>query len=196
MTASERVNDAHWTLAMSLAWITYRTEQAVIDIKEGTWAPAGTAIRDLLSALRSGKLIGHGLFEGEPIHHTIETAVWSTFEITVEHTVSAEPIVIARSTVLPRTQLLGVTVPAAKVRNLWPRRNPTAVAQKRCLEYLDSEMRRCSDRSPKPKAEFLADCQTRFAVSARGFNRAWAEAIRQTGAVGWGKSGRPRTPAH
>ena len=69
---------------MALAWITYRTEQAVINIKDGRWAPTEAAIRDLLSALRSGKLIAHGMFEGERIPHQFETAVWSSFEIVVE----------------------------------------------------------------------------------------------------------------
>jgi hypothetical protein len=36
VAVQERVNDAHWSLAMALAWITYRTEQAVIDIKGDT----------------------------------------------------------------------------------------------------------------------------------------------------------------
>ena len=84
ITVQERVTDAHWSLAMVLAWITYRTEQAVTDIKDGRWTPTEVAIRDLLSALRSGKLIAHGMFEGERIPHPIETAVWSTFEIIVK----------------------------------------------------------------------------------------------------------------
>ena len=67
ITVQQRVDDAHWSLAMALAWITYRTEQAIINIKHGRWAPTEAAISDLLSALRSGKLIAHGMFEGERI---------------------------------------------------------------------------------------------------------------------------------
>ena len=118
----ERVNDAHWSLAMALAWITYRTEQAVINIKGDTgWAPTEAAIRDLLSALRSGKLIAHGMFEGERIPRPIETAVWSTFEIVIESMMfvghmflptSGTPVVIAQRMGPPQTQLLSPTVPA------------------------------------------------------------------------------------
>ena len=50
---------------MAIAWITYRTERAVNNIKYGRWTPTKAAIRDLLSALRSGNLIAHGMFEGE-----------------------------------------------------------------------------------------------------------------------------------
>ena len=199
----ERVNDAYWSLAMALAWITYRTEQAVINIKGDTgWAPTEAAIRDLLSALRSGKLIAHGMFEGERIPHPIETAVWSTFEIVVEPMMfvghmflptSGTPVVIARRIGPPQTQLLSPTVPAAKIRKLWPAAKRTAAAAMRCQEYLLTEMKRSLDRAPKPKPDFLADCQARFpGLSKRGFERAWANAIRVTGAVGWSKAGRRR----
>jgi hypothetical protein len=199
----ERVNDAHWSLAMALAWITYRTEQAVINIKGDTgWAPTEAAIRDLLSALRSGKLIAHGMFEGERIPHPIETAVWSTFEIVVEPMmfvghmflpISGTPVVIAQRMGPPQTQLLSPTVPAAKIRKLWPAAKRTAAAAMRCQEYLLTEMKRSLDRAPKPKPDFLADCQARFpGLSKRGFERAWANATRLTGAVGWSKAGRRR----
>jgi hypothetical protein len=199
----ERVNDAHWSLAMALAWITYRTEQAVINIKgDAGWAPTEAAIRDLLSALRSGKLIAHGMFEGERIPHPIETAVWSTFEIVVEPMMfvghmflptSGTPVVIAQRMGPPQTQLLNPTVPAAKIRKLWPAAKRTAAAAMRCQEYLLTEMNRSPDRAPKPKHALFADCQARFpGLSERGFERARASAIRQTGAVGWGKAGRRR----
>src|SRR5262245_51422063 len=102
---------------MALAWITYRTEQAVIDIKDGIWAPTKAAIRDLLLALRSGKLIAHGMFEGERIPHSIETAVWSNFEILVKpmmfvgHTflsTSGTSVVIAQRMASPHNHVLDV----------------------------------------------------------------------------------------
>ena len=79
----ERVSEPNWSMAMTLAWITYRTERAVINIKYGRWTPTKAAIGDLLSALRSGRLVAHGMVEGDRIPRPIETAVWSTFEIVV-----------------------------------------------------------------------------------------------------------------
>jgi hypothetical protein len=202
ITVRQRADDAHWSLAMALAWITYRTEQAVINIKDGRWAPSQAAIRELLFALRSGKLVAHGMFEGERIPHPIETAVWSTFEIVAKWKkfaghmflpTSDTPVVIARGMGHPHTRLLSATVPAAKVRKLWPAAKRTAAAEKRCQEYLINEMQRVPDRSPKPKDDFLAECKTRFpGLSERGFQRAWASAIRQTGAMGWRRAGRRR----
>ena len=202
----QRVDDAHWSLGMALAWITYRTEQAVVNIKDGRWAPTKAAIRDLLSALRSGKLIAHGMFEGERIPHPIETAVWSTFEIVVKpddvsrpnvSPTSGTPVVIVRRMGPPQTRLLSATVPAAKVRKLWPAAKRTTAAETRCQEYLITEMKRSLDRAPKSKPDLLADCQARFqGLSERGFERACANAIRLTGAVGWGKAGRRRKSSH
>ena len=191
---------------MALAWITYRNEQAVINIKEGRFTPTKAAIRDLLSALRSGKLIAHGMFEGERIPHPIETTVWSTFEIVVKRMMfgghmflptSGTLLVFAHRKGAPQTQLLSATVPAAKLRKLWPAAKRTVAAETRCREYLVTEMKRCLDRAPNPKSDFLADCQARFpGLSKRGFERAWANAIRLTGAVGWGKAGRRRKSSH
>ena len=56
-----QIVDAHWSLGMALAWITYRSEQAVVDIKHGRWAPTKAAIRDLLvcSAIRQTDCLWH-----------------------------------------------------------------------------------------------------------------------------------------
>jgi hypothetical protein len=197
----ERVNDANWSLAMALAWITYRTERAVIDIKYGRWAPTKAAIGDLLSALRSGSLVAHGMFEGEQIPHPIETAVWSTFEIVVRRIMFAGhvffpslgmPIATAQRMGSPQTRLLDVTVPSRRVKKLSPVAMRTAAAETRCQAYLVAEMQRTPDRAPKPKAAVLADCQFRYPdLSERGFERAWAHAIVATGAR-WSRGGRPR----
>jgi hypothetical protein len=195
LTLPSRVNDAHWSLAMALAWIAYRTETAVSTIKSGRWAPTKGAIYELLSALRAGKLTAHGLFEGERIPHPIETDVWANFEIVVKPMrfvghLSLMPIVIAQRMGAARTRLL-VTVPAAKVRKLWPLAKRTAAAETRCREYLVTAMQRSPHRAPKPKREVYADCQARFpGLSERGFERAWANAKASTGAAGWGKAGR------
>jgi hypothetical protein len=192
----QRVKDAYWSLAMALAWITDRTESAVINIRSGRGAPSKAAIRDLLSALRSGKLIAHGMFEGERIPHPVETAIWSTFEIVVKpmrfvRDFSLKPVVITQRIGQPHTRLLSTTVPAAKVRKLWPAAKLTVAAEARCQEHLIIAMWRSLNRAPKPKRDFYAECKAHFpGLSERGFERAWVEAKRLTGAAGWGKAGR------
>jgi hypothetical protein len=206
VAVQQRVADAHWSLGMVLAWITYRTDQAVINIKHGRGVPTRAAIRDLLSALRSGKLIAHGMFEGERIPRPIETAVWSTFTIVIkrksftDHTFlpsTGAPVVVAQRKGTPRTRLLSTTVSAVKVKKLWPVGRQTAAAEGRCREYLIAEMNGSPDRAPKSKSDLLAVCQARFpGLSKRGFERAWGNAVTQTGAVGWRKAGRRRKSSH
>jgi len=199
LTVPSRVNDASWSLAMALAWITYRTETAVADIQSGNWPPNNTSIRDLLSALRAGRLPSQGMFEGERTPHAIETAVWTTFEIIVKPMrfighAGFLPIVVAQRMGVPQTRLLDVTAPAAKVRKLWPAARASIAAEIRCQAYLVAEMRRSPERQPKPKRNFFADRQARFpGLSARGFERAWANAKKLTGAARWGRPGRPST---
>jgi hypothetical protein len=196
-TVPSRANDAHWSLAMALVWIAYRTETAVGTIRSGRWMLTKAVIRELLSALRAGRLVAYGLFEGERIPHLIDTAVWVNCEIVVKWMrftshLSFMPIVIAHRVGAPQIRLLFVTVSAAKVRRFWPFGRRTAAAETRCRAYLTAAMRRSAERQPKPKREFLADCQAGFpGLSERGFERAWAKAKSSSGAAGWGKAGRP-----
>src|SRR5207248_2465056 len=134
----------------------YRTETAVGDIESGNWPPNNKSIRGLLSALRAGRLPSHGMFEGERTPHAIETAVWANFEMIVKPMRFIGhpwfmPIVIAQRMGAPRTRLLDVTVPAAKVRKLWPAARASIAAEMRCQAYLVAEMRRSPERQPKSK---------------------------------------------
>jgi hypothetical protein len=126
MPMHQRINDAHWSLGMALAWITHRSEQPVINIEAAKWAPTKAAIRDLLSALRSGRLIAHGTFVGEGIPRPLETAIWSTFEIIVKRMMfaghmhvptSGGSIVVTYRTGFPQARILSATVPAGKANN-------------------------------------------------------------------------------
>jgi len=195
----ERVQDAHWSLGMALAWIICRTDQAVTNVRR--WAPGMPAIRDLLSHLRAGKLIARGMFKGELITHPIDAAEWATLEIVVKRMIFAGPglflaqmpIAIARSLDSSHTPLLRVTLPKVKIRKLWPPAKLAAAAETQCREHLVAEMQRYPDRAPRSKPRFLADLQAAFqGLSKRGFNRAWSDAINQTGTLGWRKAGRRR----
>jgi uncharacterized short protein YbdD (DUF466 family) len=198
----QRIDDAHWSLNMALVWIACRNAQSVSDIRNAKRIPTKEAIGDLSAALRSGKLIAHGMFDGEGRPFPLETAVWSGFEIIVKPLMFAgdmhlptlgKPVIIARRMGSPRTRIHSLTVPAARVKKLWPAAKLTAVAEAKCREYLSTEMKRSPDRPPKPKHEFFEDCRVRFpGLGERGFERAWAAAIKLTDAADWSKPGRPR----
>ena len=58
-----------------------------------------------------------------------------------------------------------------------------------CQAWLKELM--IANRPPeKPRAAYKAEAQQRFKISARGFLRAWAEAIKVTGNTAWQRPGR------
>jgi len=65
----------------------------------------------------------------------------------------------------------------------------TVAGERNCKEWLENLMRSGPPR--KIKSEYQQEATRKFKVSIRGFARAWAMAITQTGAVGWSKPGRP-----
>jgi hypothetical protein len=67
----------------------------------------------------------------------------------------------------------------------------TAAAENRCFRWLIEEMRKSPDSSPKSREDFLVEAKTKFrGLSDRAFERAWKNAINQTGAEAWSKPGR------
>lgn len=69
-----------------------------------------------------------------------------------------------------------------------PRR--TVAAETRCRGWLEREMRKSPDNRPRPRTEWQLDAISKFGVMGRPFDRAWAEAIKRTGA-NWSAPGRP-----
>ena len=70
------------------------------------------------------------------------------------------------------------------------RSKPTSSgAEKKCERWLVELMK--GGKSPEmPKADYLKAAKKNFAVSHRGFDRAWDTAIKETGNSDWSKPGR------
>jgi hypothetical protein len=63
-------------------------------------------------------------------------------------------------------------------------------AESRCRRWLEEQMRQ-SPRPQKAKAGYKIDAKARFSgLSKRGFDRAWARAVLETGATEWAAPGR------
>lgn len=65
---------------------------------------------------------------------------------------------------------------------------PTAAAEGKCQKWLLGLMR--TGGKNKSKAKYFAEAKDEYAVSRRGFNRAWANAVSESGNPGWSKPGR------
>ncbi len=67
---------------------------------------------------------------------------------------------------------------------------PTAGAENRCRQWLVSLMK--DGPKQKSKSAYQAEAAHQFNVGARGFQRAWAAAIAETGAHEWKRTGRAK----
>jgi hypothetical protein len=67
--------------------------------------------------------------------------------------------------------------------------------ENKCVDWLAKHMRRNPEGPPdgRVKKDYQQEAQAKFGLKARAFQRAWKEAINQTGAIGWSKGGRPKT---
>ena len=82
----------------------------------------------------------------------------------------------------------------AEILAIWPpasssgRRTGSIAGETNCQRWLEGLMR---EGGPiKAKRAFLADAQSLFGVSQKGFARAWANAIATTGNTNWSRPGR------
>jgi hypothetical protein len=69
-----------------------------------------------------------------------------------------------------------------------PGTRSTIAAETRCRAWLAGEMRK--GPPAKAKADYEAEGKTLFSVGTRAFNRAWANAISETGNSKWSEPGR------
>jgi len=67
-------------------------------------------------------------------------------------------------------------------------RRATIAAETECETWLAEQMRQGPPETSK--ANYKNDCQVRFGVGSRAFDRAWANAAKQTGSDDWTKPGR------
>jgi hypothetical protein len=76
----------------------------------------------------------------------------------------------------------------------WPRPAAKIKAEADCRRWLIEQMHNSPERRPKPKPAYLAEATKLFKpLGLRQFQRAWADALAQTGLESWARGGRPRT---
>jgi hypothetical protein len=189
-------NDPMWTLGDVARWLVERTPEAVdgLSIDEEKLHEALTEIHD---ALAKGQITAWSATTHEPVPRELPAATWSTFEFGFEekngllYTFAFRP-----SGSTDERPLKDLRFKSVEMRRHWPGAEPapppptTMGSQMQCKRWLFSEMSAAPDR-PRAKKEVLAEAKMRFPkLSERGFNRAWGDAISETGAQKWSKAGR------
>ena len=190
-------NEPMWTLGDVARWVVERTPEAVdgLSIDEEKLPVALTEIHD---ALVRDQITAWSATTQEPVPRALPAATWSIFEFAYEekngliYTLTFRP-----SGSIDERPLKDLRFKSVEVRRLWPGAESaspltTVAAQTECRRWLSNEMRASPDR-PRPKSQVLAEAKKRFPnLSKRSFERAWGEAISETGAEKWSKTG-PRS---
>jgi hypothetical protein len=186
-----------WTLGDVARWIVERTPQAVdgLSIDEEKLPEALTEIQD---ALVKGQIAAWSATTREPVPRELPAATWSIYVLAFEEKNGLIHTCIVHSAGPPDARpLKDLRFKSVEVRHHWPGAEsispPTTVAaQTECRRWLSREMSASPDR-PRAKAQVRAEATKRFPkLSKRGFERAWSQAITETGAEKWSKAG-PRS---
>jgi len=74
----------------------------------------------------------------------------------------------------------------------------TVASESACRDWLIDAMRKSLTERQGTRDDWWAKAKLRWPLklSKRGFDRAWSEAIRESGAVSWGKAGAPKKSPH
>jgi hypothetical protein len=188
-------NDPMWTLGDVARWIVERTPAAVdgLSIDEEKLPEALTEIHD---ALVRDQITAWSATTHEPVPRALPAATWSIFEFAYEekngliYTLTFRP-----SGSIDEQPLKDLRFKSVEVRRHWLGAEPAppttvAAAQTECRRWLSNEMRASPDR-PRPRNQVRAEAMEHFPkLSGRGFDRAWRDAISETGAEKWSKAGR------
>lgn len=213
LRAAQRIvtpmSEAFWPLPAILAWIQTRDAKEVArawwsasegDREDGAASdspppPHSSAeLREFEAAARSGRILATGIptmTTGTtlPLRREIPKLEWQDLSLT-----QSLGGVVARR---PGTDIGydAILVSRDAVLKRWKRLSADEVIERRVTKWLAEQMASHAT-APKPKDDIFDDMCARYPKFSRyRFNRAWANAIRQTGSS-WSKGGRPsRRPA-
>jgi hypothetical protein len=184
-----------------MRWIADRTEESVngVFIDEDKIEPSLT---ELQGALKSGAVRSWALHAHNPVPQELPRETWFSYEIAAR--------VDDQGLITTFTERTGAEDEAPRLQNLrlsrddtlgcWPAPGDpppisTSGAQGACSRWLKEEMSKNPSR-PTPKAEMRDLASAKFpGLSLRGFDDAWAEGIRVSGATKWSRPGRKKAPS-
>jgi hypothetical protein len=188
-------NEPMWMLGDVARWVVERTPQAVdgLSIDEEKLPEALTEIHD---ALLKDQIAAWSATTHEPVPRQLPAATWSIYVFAYEEKDGLLHLRIIRSSgSIDERPLRDLRFKSVEVRRHWPGAElikplTTAAAQTECRRWLSSKMRAAPDR-PRPKSQIQTEAMQRFPnLSRRAFDRAWRDAISETGAHKWSKAGR------
>jgi hypothetical protein len=188
-----------WTLCDTARWIAERTPEAVngLSIDEERLFEI---VSELQGALAAGELRVWARTPNDPVPRELPSQTWAVYQLALEDRNGLRWIVPILASASPddARALQDIRLSRDDVLRRWPggqgsappHRGGTIGAEHGCRLWLISLMK-ADPNTPRPKQGLRKEAKARFpGISNRGFDRAWAAAIVQSGAVRWSAPGR------
>ena len=188
-----------WTLGDTARWIAERTRQAVdgLSIDEQR---VFEIVPEIQRALSSGEVRVWAHTPNDPVPRELPSETWAIYQLAIEERHGLLWIVPVLAGASPGHErvLLDIRLSRKDVLRQWPddqaitppRGVGTIAVENGCRLWLINLMK-ANPNNPRPKEVIREEAKARFPnLGKRGFDRAWAAAISQTGAEKWSAPGR------
>jgi hypothetical protein len=188
-----------WTLGDAARWVAERTREAVdgLSIDEERLPEI---VPEIHGALAAGDVRSRAHTPNDPVPHELPAETWAVYHLAVEECNGLLFIVPFRPSGSPDDEavLLDLRLSREDILHRWPnaqgktpsREVGTVGAEFRCRLWLTELMKADPDK-PRPKEGLRKEAKSRFPkLGNRGFDRAWAAAVAQSGADRWSAPGR------
>lgn len=188
-----------WTLGDTARWVAERTREAVdgwsIDEER-----LFEIVPEIQGALAAGEVRAWAHTPNDPVPRELPSETWAVYQLAIEERDDLLWIVPVLASASPDDErtLLNIRLSRDDVLLRWPNEQGstpphevgTVAAEHRCRLWL-LKLMKADPNNPRPKQALREEAKSRFPkLSNRGFERAWAAAISQSGADRWSAPGR------
>jgi hypothetical protein len=188
-----------WTLGATARWVAERTREAVdgwsIDQEQ-----LFEVVPEIQIALAAGEVRTWAHTTHDPVPRELPRETWAVYQLAIEERDGLLRIIPVRATGSPSDEpvLLDLLLGREGVLHRWP--DPEASTHPRDLGTIASEnacrlwlvdLMKTNPHNPRSKEAVRQEAKERFTnLGKRGFDRAWAAAIKETMAEKWSAPGR------
>jgi hypothetical protein len=187
-----------WTLGDTARWVAERTREAVDGLSIDD-ERLHDIVQEIQDALAAGEIRAWAHTPNDPVPRELPRETWAVYQLTIEHDFLLQIIPFRSSSSADDERvLLDIRVSREDVLGRWPdaqsaaapRELTTVGSANACRLWLVNVIK-SRPNNPSPKETVRQEAKERFPkLGKRGFDRAWAAAIGQTGAEKWSAPGR------
>lgn len=187
-----------WTLCGTARWVAERTREAV-DGQSIDEERLVEIVLEIHEALAAGDVRAWAHTPSDPVPRELPAETWEVYQLAIKEGNRLFFIVPIRPSGSPDDEqaLLDLRLSREDILRRWPnaqgktpsREVGTVGAEYRCRAWL-TDLMKTNPYKPRPKQALREEAKKRFPnLGNRGFDRAWAAAVAQSGADRWSAPG-------